>query len=305
MKPELLHVVTVVSNPIRWVSRIRLFRQFADHMRASGVHLTVVECQHGRRPHELHDVAGIQHIPVSARTMVWNKENLLNIAISRLPADWKYVAWLDADILFRRTDWAAETVQKLQIYDVIQPWSDCYDLGPNDEHVQHHRSFCSLWCEGKPVGKGNYTFAHPGYAWAANRRAIELLGGLIDTGALGAADHHMALALLGRVEESVHGGMGAAYRAPLLAWQRRALQHIGQNLGYVQGTIEHHWHGTKDSRNYIGRWDVLVRHKFDPSTDLMRNAQGVMELAGNKPGLRRDIDRYFRQRFEDSNSMHG
>jgi hypothetical protein len=30
-----------------------------------------------------------------------------------------------------------------------------------------------------------------------------------------------------------------------------------------------------------------------------------MELAGNKPELRRDIDAYFRQRDEDSNTLSG
>jgi len=29
----------------------------------------------------------------------------------------------------------------------------------------------------------------------------------------------------------------------------------------------------------------------------------VLELTGNKPGLSHDIDRYFRQRNEDSNCM--
>ena len=303
MRPDLLHVVTVVSNPIRWQSRIRLMREFAAHMLDSGVRLTVVECQYGERPHELRDLAGVQHVGVRAHSLVWTKENLLNIGIARLPEDWKYVAWIDADVMFRRKDWASETVHALQLHDVVQPWSDCYDLGPNGEHVQHHRSFCALYAAGKPVGQGPYTFAHPGYAWAATRRALDMLGGLIETAALGAADHHMALALLGRVDESVHGKMGQAYRAPLHQWQKRALHHIGRNIGVVPGTIEHGWHGPKGGRNYVGRWDVLVKHAFDPATDLMRNTHGVLELAGNKPDLRRDIDRYFRQRHEDSNAM--
>ncbi|TAG22557.1 MAG: hypothetical protein EAZ40_08055, partial [Rhodobacterales bacterium] len=43
----------------------------------------------------------------------------------------------------------------------------------------------------------------------------------------------------------------------------------------------------KAARRYVERWDVLVRHAFDPTADLLRNSWGVLELAGNKPALRR------------------
>lgn len=304
MKP--LHVVTAVANPVRWKSRITLFKAFAQHMLDSGVQLTVVECAYGERPFELAGMAHINHVPVRAKTLAWTKENLLNIGFSRLPDDWSYAAWIDADVTFRKDGWAGETVHALQQYDLVQPWSDCYDLGPNDDHLAAHRSFCRMVHDGKPIvpsGKAGYTFAHPGYAWAATRRSLTLLGGLIDTAALGAGDHHMALALIGRVRDSVPGGVTAGYLAPLLRWQGRAAQHIAGNISYVPGTIEHGWHGSKDKRAYVDRWSIITRNAFDPSTDLMRNTWGVLELAGNKPKLRDDIDRYFRSRCEDANSM--
>ncbi len=298
-----LHVVTAIANPIRWQSRTRLYRHFEEHMLDSGVRLTVVECAYGDRPHEFADNPHITHVPVRARSLLWTKENLLNIGLSRLPQDWRHAAWIDADITFRRPDWATETVHALQQYDIVQAWSDCYDLGPNDEHLQVHRSFCRLAHEGAPIKSNNYTFAHPGYAWAATRRALTLLGGLIETATLGAGDHHMALALLGRVRESVPGGISDGYLRPLLRWQDRASQHIAGNIGYVPGSIEHDWHGAKAKRAYVDRWLTLLRNHFDPETDLIRNTWGVLELAGNKPQLRMDIDRYFRTRDEDSNSL--
>ena len=85
MRADLLHVVTVVANPIRWQSRIRLARAFAAHMLASGVKLTIVECAYGERPYELDDIPGLQHVPVRSKTMVWNKENLVNIGIPGSP----------------------------------------------------------------------------------------------------------------------------------------------------------------------------------------------------------------------------
>lgn len=306
MKAELLHVVTTVSNPVRWESRIKLYRQFEQHMLDSGVQLTTVECAYGDRPFEADGTPRVNHVGVRAKTPIWIKENLVNIGISRLPHDWKYVAWVDADVEFRKPGWAAETVHALQQYDIVQPWSECYDLGPDDDHLQVHKSFCSLVHHGKPIvpsGMAGYEFAHPGLAWAATRPALEWLGGLIDTAILGAADHHMALALINRVRESVPGGISHGYLAPLLQWQERAAHHIAGNIGYVPGTLEHIWHGPKNKRAYVERWDILVRNGFDPSTDLKRNTSGLWELAGNKPALRREIDRYFRARSEDSNSL--
>jgi hypothetical protein len=305
MRSDLLHVVTCVANPIRWASRISLYRQFEAHMRASGVRLTVVECGYGDRPFALGGAPDVTHVPVRARTLVWTKENLLNLGVARLPQDWKYVAFIDADVFFRRADWASETVQALQQYDVVQPWADCYDLGPRDEHLQLHRSFCRLWHEGRleGAGSGAYEFGHPGYAWAFTRQALEWLGGLVETAALGAGDHHMAGALVSRVDMTIPGGLSAAYARPLYAWQARAAREIAGNISFVPGTIEHRWHGPKARRQYVERWELLRRHAFDPDQDLKRNVWGVLELAGNKPGLRQDIDRYFRSRDEDANSV--
>jgi hypothetical protein len=36
---------------------------------------------------------------------------------------------------------------------------------------------------------------------------------------------------------------------------------------------------------------------------LKRNSFGVLELAGNKPQLRRDMDAYFRSRNEDATTL--
>ncbi|MBV9859829.1 MAG: hypothetical protein JO038_06975 [Alphaproteobacteria bacterium] len=306
MRPDLLDVIAVYANPIRWKSRLRLFGAFEQHMLDSGVRLTTIECAYGERPFDLAERPHVSRNRVRAQTVLWLKENLVNLALARLPPNWKYAAWIDADICFRKPGWASETVHALQQYDIVQPWSDCYDLGPNDDHLEAHHSFCRLWHKGAPIvpaGRPGYAFAHPGYAWAARRDALEHLGGLIETAALGAGDHHMALALIGRVRDSVPAHVSAGYLAPLLQWQERAERHLTRNIGYVPGTIEHAWHGPKQGRRYVDRWGILVRHGFDPATDLKRNLCGVLELAGNKPALRLEIDRYFRSRDEEATTL--
>jgi hypothetical protein len=311
MRADLLHVVTCVSNPLRWKSRIKLYRDFEHHMLESGVVLTVVECVLGERPFELNTNPLVNHVGVRHHTFTFNKECLLNIGIQsvvRRDPDAKYIATLDADITFRNRGWASETVQALQRFEVVQPWVDCYDLGPNGEHLELHKSFCNLWQNQRPIVQGPnakngpYQFGHPGYAWAWRRSALAAVGMLPDSAVLGAADHHMALGLIGRVMESIPSNLTPGYIQPLVQWQKRAA-HLGMNIGCVPGTVEHGFHGSKVKRRYVERWDILHKWDFDPRSDLITNEYGVVELAGNKPGLRMDVERYFAERDEDTNSI--
>jgi hypothetical protein len=281
-------------------------------MLASGVRLTVVECALGERPFEIDSNTNVHHVGVRNNTFTFNKECLLNIgiqAVMRLDQDAKYIATLDADIKFRRKEWAEETVHALQRFEVVQPWVTCYDLGPHDEHLDVHHSFCDLWMHQKPIVQGPnakygpYKFGHPGYAWAWRRSALASVGLLTTTAILGAADHHMALGLVGRVGESVPGTLTQGYIRPLLQWQTRAAR-LGKNIGSIPGTIEHQFHGPKVKRRYVERWEILHKWQFNPETDLMTNEYGVVELSGNKPGLRMDIERYFSERDEDANVVN-
>lgn len=308
MRPDLLDCLVVINNPIRWESRDRLFLQTVKHLLETGTRVTVVECAYGDIPYKYAHLTGnrLHHVGVRARTHVWIKESLLQIGLTHLPSDWKYVAWIDGDIHFKDEHWASELVYALQHWMICQPWSYCYDLGPHQEHVELHQSFCRVYDkQPNAIGKhGNgYTFAHPGYAWAATRQAMEFLGGfsLLQHAACGAGDHHLALALAGKVRNSVPGGIHPNYLAPLLELERRAMNHIAGSLHYLHGSIEHYWHGSKEHRFYKDRWKILTEHNYNPVTDTKINVNGVLELSGNKPALTRDLHRYFSMRREDGN----
>jgi hypothetical protein len=303
MRPNLLHVIAVSFNPRRFKSHVNNYAAFEKHMLESGVHLTVVECAYGDIPHQFANNDGINHVPVYAKNPIWVKENAINLGIASLPRDWKYVAWIDADVVFENPNWAEDTVYALQHYDFVQPWEHCLDLGPSGSILEMHHSFCRQWAQEPKtcsmLGKSGYRFAHPGYAWAATRSALEATGGLIQTAVLGSGDHHQALCLIGKAELSFPKGVTEGYKAPILRWQDRCNKHINGNISYVPGTIRHLYHGQKRDRAYQSRWDILVKHKFDPYEDLKTNTSGIYELVGNKPELKRDIMSYFSSRQED------
>jgi len=109
----------------------------------------------------------------------------------------------------------------------------------------------------------------------------------------------MACAFIDRVHESIHGQMAQTYNKYWRGWQERAMRSVKLDIGYVPGLLLHYWHGAKRDRKYVDRWQILTRNNFDPTEDIIRDAQGLWQLAGNKPGLRDDIRDYFNQRNED------
>lgn len=308
MNEKKLHVIAVIQNPIRYQSRYRLYNQFAQEMLNAGVDLWTVEVAFGQRPFTITNCTNPRHIQVRTLDEVWHKENLVNIGISRLPAGWEYVAWIDADITFQRPDWVQETIQQLQHYHVVQMWETAVDLGPHGQVLATHHGFISQYLHGRPYCYGQrgsyYEMWHPGFAWAASHEAIDHLGGLLDSAILGAGDNHMAHALIGQVDKTVAKGLHGNYTKHLKIWEARAERFIRRDVGIVPGTVIHHWHGKKTDRRYHDRWQILVQHAFDPDWDLKKDAQGVMQLVDHGDirsiGLRDDIRKYFRSRSEDS-----
>lgn len=346
---EPLYVITPIFNPIRYKSRWKHYERFAKHVKDSGGVLITVEAAFGERHHALdagvtqydtliHQLAPVkatefhkartteahQYIKVVTNDIFFVKENLIDIGASYLPADAKYVAWIDADVMFSRPNWVTETIHQLQVYKFVQMFSHAHDLDSNYDKIQEHRSFMDCYLQGVLAStrlKGGYYGAggygggklatvnlwHPGFAWAARRDALDAVGGMVDFSILGAADNHMAHALVGCVEESIHPGMHPRYRERLLEWEAQAEAKIRRQVGVVSGLLLHNWHGPKADRRYWDRWKILVDNGFNPDVDINYDSQGMLQLVDRGTlrsiQLRDDIVRYFQARNEDMPSQ--
>lgn len=309
------YVISVCSNPVRFKSRYRLFEDFKVHMNNVGAKMLIVEQAFGERTHEITDRYNPFHIQLRSRQEVWLKENMINVGIqhlTKLDPNWEYVAWVDGDILFQRQDIVTETVHQLQHYSIVQMFSHCIDTGPELQPIKTHTGFMYCYHQNDcnpPQGygiNGYYSamkgFWHPGYAWAARRDAIEKVP-LLDFAVLGAGDHHMALGLIGEAARSVPGNTTCSYTKAVVNWQEMAEHHLRRNVGYVPGTIMHHWHGKKKDRKYKERWEIILKNDFDPYLDIIKDPQGLWMLNEHRPKfirLRDDFRAYFRSRNEDS-----
>ena len=310
-----VYVVTTVFNPIRFNSRWRLYNKFAHHVTTSGGILYTVEVALGDREFSVTTSNNPCHLQLRSREIIWHKERALNLLIHRLPANWKYLAWVDADVTFVRTDWINEIRHQLQVYDILQPWKIAEDLDALEHPIQRHMSFGASFANRIRTPKqatGNYEGSvilsssagdmqawHPGFAWAIRRDAFDKIGALFDTGICGAGDNHMAKALVGDAANSCHPQVSEGYRSAVLEWGERAAM-LYRNIGYMDGLLLHHWHGPKAGRRYWDRWKILTETKFDPSKDLIREATGLFGLKPQRYELKRLLREYFLQRNEDA-----
>jgi len=301
-----LYVVGVISNPARFHSRYCIYRKWEEAMKATpNVKLVTVEAAFGDRQHEVTDEENPDNLQLRTRSEIWIKENMINLGFRKIVTqypDARYLAWVDCDVFFRDPNWAKEAIHQLQHFQIIQPWSDCLDLGPLGQVLQNFHSFGKQHQRRVPKQMHPdqpYQYAHSGFAWACTREFYENTHGLMDFAILGSADHHMAFACIGEVKNTIHNKMHPNFFKKCLEWQDKAMLITKGEVGYVVGRIEHMFHGPKGKRYYRERWDILVQNEFDPVKDIMYDVQGMTQLIG-KPRLAAEIRNYNRSRAEDS-----
>lgn len=259
-----------------------------------------IETQYGERPFQVTDAKNPRHIQLRTNHHpVWLKENLINITVRHFPHDWKYMMWHDGDIEFLNPNVFHDVVNALQIHSVVQPHSHALDLGPKKEAMNTFTSFAYAYSHGSLPGQKYGQYMHPGYSWAWRRDAFDAVGGMIELGILGSGDDHMAKGLIGHADKSLPKGLHPNYFHMVKQWEDRALRNVKKNIGYVPGTLLHHFHGKKADRQYWNRWDILKNHQYDPYADVTKDSKGLIQLATDKHGLRDGILKYFRERNED------
>ncbi len=299
-----LHVIGVVSNSARHHSRYRLAREWLERMRATPyVRAYLVEAAHGDRHHEVSTLENDEFMRLRSHQHIWTKESMINIGVRRLlPRGWRYMAWIDTDVEFSDSSWALRTLHNLQNVALLQPWQQAVDLDRDGGIMSTSNSFGYNFQRGvkmSPRKGGSYGYSHPGYAWSCRRDWFESVGGLLDSAILGSGDFLMAWASIGKEELAVNPRLHPNVLKLVKEWGVKSMRVTHGEVGYTSGYLQHFYHGKKSNRRYKDRWEVLVKHGFDPIADLTHDDQGLIHLIG-KPELDADIMRYNFDRDEDA-----
>ena len=296
-RPDTLYVVLPYFNFCGFKRRRELFIQFVErYTKTPGLRLVVVEAM---GPAPLGRLSVHEHIRLTSDSRVWLKENLINTGVKSLPNDWKYVAWIDADLEFLNSNWVQDTIKELQDADMVQMWHTAVNLGTHEEALKIDKSFAYMFVgSGTPwTPSDKYGFWHPGYAWACTRHAFTKMGGLPDWAILGSGDRHLAMSLAGLGQTSCPGTIHENYKMMLRIYER-GLKNF--KVSWVDGTIIHFWHGSFADRRYKERWDILIKNAFDPFDDIGYTDEGLVQLTDKGRRFEKFLDDYFTGRREDS-----
>jgi hypothetical protein len=296
-----LHVIAVISNPCMYVRRYILMNEFITRMELEepNVILYVVELAYGNQKFYITDSKNKRHLQLRTQTPLWHKENMINLAVEKLlPAKWQAMAWIDGDLEFESESWAIDTLKILNgTKDIVQLFSHCDDMNKDGLAMRTFNSFGYQFTKKNKYSGAGPNYWHPGYAWACTRNAYEKMGGIYDLAVLGSGDNVMAMAYIQNVMKSANENYSEAYLDSIREFEQRVK---GLRIGYVPGVIRHHYHGSKVNRKYTERWELLIKHGYDPSIHVKKNNDGILVPTKSCPReFLDDIMKYFEERKED------
>jgi len=294
-----LHVIAVISNPCNYKIRYKLAHQFFQRMeQEKDVILYIVELVYGDQEFAVTTTGNKRHLQLRGETPLWHKENMINLGVKYLlPSNWKAFAWVDADVEFDNPYWSTYALRVLNNgKDFVQLFTNVFDMDIDEQILNIFTGFGYQYSKNFKKGK-ELNYWHPGFAWACNRKAYEQIGGILDEGILGSGDNIMCHSFIKQAPQRLKKGMTNEYIDFVKDKQDKF---EGLQIGYIPGTIRHFYHGKKENRNYYGREDILIRHKYDPNTFITRDAKGLIIPTETCPKeFLKDIMDYFEERNED------
>jgi predicted glycosyltransferase involved in capsule biosynthesis len=279
---------------------------FAHHLKQQGVNLLTVELAFGNASYQIPSSENV--VRLRAESVLWQKERMINYALSILPSSCEYFAWLDSDILFAQPNWVEMACKELKKNEIVQLFKRVYYLPKGDLWYKgkHNHMFQGViwqykthknWLERRRSKE--LPFSSPGFAWAANRKFFQDLGGLYDRNIIGSGDTFIVDCILNSFD--IHG-YGPKFNTHM---KNHMMEYCGRfrakkpNVSYVPADIYHLYHGELKNRRYMERHDIVLKWDYDPSYDIVL-ANHVYEWATPKYDMHEAVKMYFVDRNEDS-----
>ena len=299
-------IVSCFFNPQKSPYRLLAFQKWYRSIKH--LNYRIIECLIGDEESQLPDDPNI--IRVQSDSLLWHKEALLNKVVSELPEKFKYVFWVDADVLFTNNNWLVDSVKELEDgANIIQPFEYCVHLERNqikpDFNVEiakttaHQnakalggkkrlwRSFCANFVTTNRSDSKDYdVHGHVGFAWGARREVLEECP-LFDRALIGGGDHIIAHAAAGQIVHSCIANAFADNIGEVEKWSRKFFNVVQGRIAYVQGDLYHIWHGDIAKRQYLKR----VKDFTDETTKINEKDENGLYIAGKR-------DKYVRQYYQ-------
>lgn len=298
-----LGIVCCYFNPCNYRSKFLNFTKFLNGMRSIGIDPLIIETYSYNSLFRVNNLSN-NVISLKTNSIFWKKEQLLNIGIKELlKDDFTYIAWLDADILFRETDWWKQVILATKFYGIVQVFSNSYKETVKTNYQNTSTAYLLNHIDSnqdlETILKRK---SEPGYGHCYHRSYLEE-NLLYDLSIIGGGD---LLNLIGYYyNENTHDKiMGDrffkdttnAFKKSFTDWCKRNKK-LKHGVGYANVNITSLYHGSKLERRYESRENILKKYKFNPYIDL-KIKDNIYEI--QKPELKKIIVEHFYSRNEDS-----
>jgi len=298
--------ITTFFNPCGYKSRYENYKRFREHL---NIPLLTAELIFNDPPEIQDDDADIV-LTLTDGDAMWQRECIVNRAVSSIPKSCNKVVMLDADVFFADPDWALLTSRMLDKCALGQPFKRVYRLPEDYSNKKYDldsvrqiltkysrtmkSSFVCRWLVKHQLG-GN-----TGFAWAFQREFLEKHG-MHDGSPVGGNDKIMAYTMLGMFDAAIKKfSMNEKRAMHYLEWARPFFEDVKKScFGYVDVDMYTYFHGSPSDRQYKKRHVQLAEYDFNPHEDLRYGKDGCWRWASDKPGLHEYLREYFYSRKED------
>jgi len=237
------------------------------------------------------------HLKFKLNNILWAKENLINLAIKKLPNDWKYVLWCDKDILFENNNWVEKVIEKLKSSDIIQPWTKAYLLQKNQKQIVNKNTLSYmtsiLYFQKELINKKG----HAGMVWGINKNLYDRINKILDWQIAGQADLTFAFCCGLKDKNKLLSFAQTQPMKDMLLTYAKNFNNV--KFDYVENEIYHLYHGTLENRNYVERLNILSKYNYNPNEDIYYDNNGVLSLTDKGKRMENDLKEYFLSRNED------
>ena len=162
--PHIQDMVVILPffNPVQNIRIIQNILTVKYWLEKAHIPFYIGEVANGKQPFLFKEAFNI--IQFRTDSIMFHKENLIDILETRLPKVYTKICILDADILFSNCNWYTITSTLLDTCDICQPFNKATWL-----HADYTEHITRTNCLDSSSNTLNWNKEHPGFVWAFNR----------------------------------------------------------------------------------------------------------------------------------------
>jgi hypothetical protein len=268
----------VIFNPAKSIKIIENYYEMIKQFEKFNLPFYTLELVYDGKP----QICEAYHI--YGKSVMFHKENLCRILETKIPPKYKKIVFLDADIIFDRSDWYLKTSIALDYFNIVQPFEKCYWLDSKKRIMLERETVLKMTSK-----KWDYNY-HPGFAWAFQREWYKKIG-FFDYAVTGSGDTLSAIKWLNKEVPKNYTSLPYPLKNE---FSKFCLEK--PTISFIPGIVRHLFHGSLKNRKYVERHEIL-NVKEDILDLIYKNSENLFQW--KNPEMSIKLKNYFISRNDD------